>query len=436
MFYQFRQSKELPEELAASAGESGVLKKNAGGNGSAERSKKVDRISEKGAEYKPCAQKSDDAGMPAPRPAIQALEAYVPGEQPKIPGLIKLNTNENPYPPAPEVIETARREASESMRIYPDPMSTALCEEAARLCGVEPDQVIFANGSDEILRMICMAWLDAGEEAAMLWPTYSLYDTFVGMFGGRVRHIAAQAGAALPMPGDEGFSPASESKVAASKSQAAASESQAPRVFFLANPNPPYGTLYALDEVERLARALPRTLVVLDEAYVDFAPAGASGLPLLARCPNLIVTRTFSKSYSLAGMRLGFGVANRDLIAVLRKVKDSYNLDRVSQAAGLAALRAREAFDRAVAAINRERERLAGELRAIGFDVPESAANFIFPRRGPIEARAWFTGLRERRILVRYFTTPELRDGVRISIGTPQQMDALIQATKEMAEKK
>ncbi len=342
-----------------------------------------------------------------PRPAIERLVAYVPGEQPKIPGLIKLNTNENPYPPAPEVIEAARAAADERMRIYPDPASHDLREEIARRNGLALDQVIMGNGSDEVLRMVCMAYLDAGDEAASLWPTYSLYDTFVAMFGSRMRRIPAEPGQPMPMP-----------------------KRPAPRVFFLANPNPPYGTLYPNDAIEALARALPKSLVVVDEAYIDFAETSALGL--LPRYPNLLITRTYSKSYSLAGMRIGWGMGHAEVIATLAKVKDSYNLDRVQQAVGLAALRAEGAFRRAVEAIKSERDRAAKALRRLGFEVPESAGNFLFPRNGPVAAEALFRALRERCILVRYFPTPELKNGVRLTVGTPEQMDRVLEAVKEI----
>jgi histidinol-phosphate aminotransferase len=345
--------------------------------------------------------------LPRPRPAIEALHAYVPGEQPKIPGLIKLNTNENPFPPAPEVIEAGRAAVGERLRIYPDPASSELCEEVARSNGLAPEQVIFVNGSDEILRMICTAYLSPGDEAGMLWPTYSLYDTLLATFEGRPRHIPAQPDEPLPIPGGP-----------------------APKLFFLANPNPPMGTCYPLDAIESLLRAMPQTLVVLDEAYADFAEW--NGVPLLARNPNLLITRTGSKSYSLAGMRIGWGMGHPEVIGVLKKVKDSYNLDRVAQAVGLASLRAVEPRCKAVEIICAQRRRVTDELRRMGFDLPESAANFVFPRRGLIDAEAYFQALRRNNILVRYFSIPELRDGVRVSIGTPEEMDRFLEVTRSI----
>lgn len=345
--------------------------------------------------------------LPRPRPTIQKLSAYVPGEQPKIPGLIKLNTNENPYPPAPEVIEAARNAVDDRMRIYPDPVSLELRQEIADRNGLSIDQVIMGNGSDEVLRMVCMAYLDPGDEAAMLWPTYSLYDTFIEMFAGRPRHIPAEAGGALP-----------------------ALNGPAPRVFFLANPNPPFGTLFENDAIEALARSMADTLVVLDEAYIDFADS--TGLPLLSRCPNLLITRTFSKSYSLAGMRLGWGMGHPGIIATLAKVKDSYNLDRAQQAVGLAALRAEAAWKRSIAAVRSERDRVTAGLRRLGFDVPNSAGNFVFPRNGPVPAEPLFRALRESRIVVRYFSAPELKNGIRVSIGTPDQMNRFLEVVKDI----
>jgi histidinol-phosphate aminotransferase len=335
------------------------------------------------------------------------MTAYVSGEQPKIAGLIKLNTNENPYPPPPEVLKAAWVAADERMRVYPDPVSLELREAIAKRYGLVPDQVLMGNGSDEILRMVCMAYLDPGEESAMLWPTYSLYDTFLEMFGGTIRHISAEPG--RPLPEFRG---------------------PTPRIFFLANPNPPFGTFYSNKEIEGLAASLPETLVVLDEAYVDFAES--DGLPLLPRLPNLVITRTCSKSFSLAGMRIGWAMAHPEVIATLAKVKDSYNLDRAQQAVGVAAFRTESAWRKNIEMIKRERERVAEALLGLGFEVPASQGNFLFPRNGPVPAERYFLELRKRNILVRHFSIPELRDGVRVTIGTPEQMDRYLEATREI----
>lgn len=371
---------------------------------------------------------------PRPRPAIEALEAYVPGEQPKVPGLIKLNTNENPYPPPPDVLEAVRACANDRLSVYPDPNSSDLCAETARQNGLAPSQVLFVNGSDEILRMICMAYLDPGEQAAMLWPTYSLYDTLIAMFAGRFCHIPAGAAEPLPLEKILASLPlpvhvtveANKEIIYSNRSSGPA----APRVFFLASPNPPFGTYYPNDQIEALGRALPDTLLVVDEAYADFAEGNA--VALLARLPNLIITRTYSKSFSLAGMRLGWAMASEEIIAILKKVKDSYNLDRVAQAVGLASMKAAGARREAAEKVKNERRRVTRELRLLGFDVPESSANFIFPRRGPLDAETWFVELRRRNILARKFKTPELSDGLRISIGTPEQMDRVLEATREI----
>ena len=202
------------------------------------------------------------------------------------------------------------------------------------------------------------------------------------------------------------------------------------RVFFLANPNPPYGTCYSTNEIESFANRLQNTLIVLDEAYIDFAEA--DGRPLLDRCPNILISRTFSKSFSLAGMRLGWGMGNVDVIATLSKVKDSYNLDRLQQVAGAAALEAADDWREANEMIKNQRDRVAETLRNLGFDVPESGGNFLFPRNGPIPAERYFRELRERNILVRYFSIAELNNGVRVTIGTPQQMDRFLETSKEI----
>lgn len=351
---------------------------------------------------------------PAPRPCVEALEAYVPGEQPKDPQLIKLNTNESPYPPPPVVVDAISEACVESgarLRLYPDPTLAALREAIARECRVQTTQVIPTNGSDEILRMLCMAWLEPGDVAVFPWPTYSLYDTLVGMVGGNCVHLAAEAGAPLPLPAPDTLA-------------------RHPKLYFLANPNPPYGTFHAPAEVARIAEALPKTLIVVDEAYAAFAPGHC--VSLLASHANVFITRTFSKSYSLAGLRLGWGIGHVRAIEALEKIRDSYNINRLTLAGGVAALSQPDYWAGIARRIIATRERVRAALLALGFEVPESAGNFLFPRRGPIPADVWYKELRERHILVRYFRLAELADGARVTIGTDAQMDAFLAATHEI----
>jgi histidinol-phosphate aminotransferase len=344
-------------------------------------------------------------------PAVEALEPYVPGEQPRDPEVIKLNTNESPYPAAPAVMEAVRRAADEAMfNKYPDPWSTRLRAALASRVGVSVDEVFPGNGSDEVLRLICHAFLRPGtdDRIGMLEPTYVLYETLAAMFGCRAERFSL-TGPDYAIP------------------QAAVQEDV--KILFVPNPNPPYGTFYPPETLDALAAARPERLVVIDEAYVDFADGSA--LEVYRRHENVILTRTFSKSLSLAGLRVGYALAHESLFAQLAKIKDSYNLDRLSQAAAEAALG--PDADTYYAARNAEicanRDWLAGQLRQRGFEVPESHGNFVFARRPG--AKTLYEHLKARKILVRYFPAPPLDDGVRITIGTREQLDALLRAVDE-----
>jgi len=339
-------------------------------------------------------------------PAVEKLHAYIPGEQPKEPGFTKLNTNENPYPPAPEVAEAIRVALEENaLQKYPDPVASGLRAAIARDLGVTRDEVFVGNGSDEVLRLICHAFLDAaaGDKIGMLDPTYVLYETLAAMFGAE--------NAVFPVQHPEYVFPK------------AAVDADV-KVFFLPNPNPPIGTYYPAEVLQQLAAARADRLVVIDEAYVDFAPGNA--LEVYRARPNVMVTRTFSKSYSLAGMRVGFAVARPELILQLDKIRDSYNLNRLSQAAALAGWEAKAYHRERCEQIRTDREFLAGELRARGFDVPESHGNFVFARRAG--AKELYEQLKGRKVLVRYFSTPSLADGIRITIGTRAELETLLKA--------
>jgi histidinol-phosphate aminotransferase len=337
-------------------------------------------------------------------PWVSDLHAYVPGEQPREPGFVKLNTNESPYSPAPEVLQAVLETAQgASYNKYPDPLSSALREAFAADLGFETSNVFVGNGSDEVLRLLCHAFLSAarGDQIGMLNPTYVLYDTLATMFGCESQIFDLQ-------PPDYSFpDSALVSRV---------------RIFFLPSPNPPLGTHYPSETIRALASADPARLVVIDEAYIDFAHGSA--IELVKEYENLVITRTFSKSYSLAGLRVGFAVANEEIIRQLDKIRDSYNLNRVSQAAALAAWRARAYHGEMCERIRQDRDYLTRELRQRGFEVPDSQGNFVFARKSG--AAAFYQALKERKVLVRYFNTPALQDGVRITIGTREELEILL----------
>ncbi len=329
------------------------------------------------------------------------MRGYVPGEQPRGGQVVKLNTNENPYPPAPGVIAAVAACASADLRLYPDPTATALREAAARQYRLSPEQVLVGNGSDELLTIVMRALVGPGDVVVYPEPTYSLYDTLVTIQEGRSLTI--------PFPADFTVPPALLDADG--------------RVTVICNPNSPSGTFTPIEVIEELARERAG-LVVVDEAYVDFAPTNA--LPLLARYDNVLVLRTFSKSFSLAGMRIGLAFGAPALLAELAKVKDSYNVSRIAIAAGVAALEDYAWMERNVARIVATRARLSEGLRARGYEVLPSATNFVFARRpgedqGPIQ-----TALRDRGVLVRHFAGPRLGDALRISVGTDEEVERLL----------
>jgi len=337
---------------------------------------------------------------------IARMEGYVPGEQPRGRDFIKLNTNENPYPPSPRVREAILRELGEPLRLYPDPGATALRRQAALTYGFDLPNVIAGNGSDDLLAMIARAFVGEGDPLACPVPTYTLYDTLVRIQGGKL--------AGVPYPEDYSLPRGLAGKKA--------------RVTIVANPNSPSGTAVPLRALAELADAVPGVLVV-DEAYADFADETA--LALARERKNVIVLRTLSKSFSLAGMRIGLGFAHPRIIEGLEKVRDSYNLNRLSIAAGTAALADIAWMERNAAAIRRTREALAAALPAAGFTPFPSRSNFILARRARGEsARPAYEELKRRKILVRYFDTPRLADSLRITVGTDEEVAALLGALK------
>ncbi len=293
--------------------------------------------------------------------------------------------------------------ADASVRLYPDPEARALRARASEVYGVPVDHVLAGNGSDELLALLLRATIDPGGRVAFPVPTYSLYETLVAVQGGEIVRV--------PWP-DDWRVPAALATTGA-------------RVTFLCNPNAPSGTLVSPDAIAELAAALPGVLVV-DEAYGDFADTNALGL--VGRCPNVLVLRTFSKSFSLAGMRVGLAFAHPELLAGLHTVKDSYNLNRASQAAATAALEDLPHMQANVARIRATRARLTDALVARGFVVPASSANFVLARRPGVDQGPVVRRLAERGILVRHYAVPGLADAMRVTVGTDEETDAFLVA--------
>jgi histidinol-phosphate aminotransferase len=338
------------------------------------------------------------------RPNVAAMAGYVPGEQPRVAGVLKLNANENPYPPSPKVVKALRAAAGGSLRLYPEAASDTLRAVAARVYGVGRDHIIAGNGSDELLTILMRCFVGNGDRVAYPMPTYSLYDILVDIQGGVRAPVAYAADFAIPP----------------------ALARQRAVLTFLCNPNAPSGTLVSQADIVRLAKAVKGILVV-DEAYIDFASTSTeTAIPLVRTLPNLVVLRTFSKSFSLAGMRIGLGFASTAVIAGMMKVKDSYNLNRLSAAAATAALRDLPWMRRNVRRIQRSRATLTAALRGMAFDVYESQANFVLARRAHTDIKHVHEALKRRKILIRHFDVPGLSDCLRITIGTPDETARVI----------
>lgn len=347
------------------------------------------------------------------RKTIAKMAPYVPGEQPR-PGqrLIKLNTNENPYPPSPRIKRAVTAAAGEELRLYPAPRADTFIDAAAKLYGIPREMIIAGNGSDELLSMVFRAALSSGDRVAYPLPTYSLYDTLAAIQDARV--IAKPLGKGFTIPLD-----------ALARERA--------NLTIVCNPNAPCGTSVPAEELSQLARRLGRRLLVVDEAYVDFAEANA--LSLVREHDNVIVLRSLSKSFSLAGMRLGLSFAQQSITEALLKVKDSYNLSRVAIAAGAQALEDESWMRRNAERVKRTRALTEERLRTLGFQVPPSSANFVLARMEGHDMTPLHTALRRRGILVRHFATPLLRDALRISIGRSEEMEALFKALEPLARR-
>lgn len=346
---------------------------------------------------------------PFVRGNVRAMAGYTPGEQPGMADrVVKLNTNENPFPPSPRVLDAIRQVDPETLRRYPQPLADTFRAAAARVHGISADMILCGNGSDDLLTIATRTFVPPGGTLAAPRPTYSLYPVLAQLEDAKFEGVAWLDGYQLPID-----------DLAGSKANAV----------YLANPNAPTGTFVAPDAVAALCREF-KGLVLVDEAYADFA--GEDCLALVPECPNLIVTRSMSKGYSLAGLRFGYAVAQVAVVEQMVKVKDSYNCDAISIAAATAAIEDRAHAEQSWEYVRAERDRLSGELSALGWGVLPSRANFILATVPGGDGRAAYAGLKEQGILVRWFDQPGLRDKLRISIGTSQENNALLGGIKSM----
>ncbi|MBP5286171.1 MAG: aminotransferase class I/II-fold pyridoxal phosphate-dependent enzyme [Kiritimatiellae bacterium] len=327
---------------------------------------------------------------------VKKLAPYTPGEQPKAKNAVKLNTNENPYPPSPRCAEVLKKFDPDRLRRYPDPVFSELRKELAKLHGAKAENIFVGNGSDEVLAVAARCFVENGEKIGSLDPSYSLYKTLAA-----IRDVEWRGN-------DENAA-----------------------LFLLTNPNAPTGTAKTKAEIAAFAKRL-RGVLLVDEAYADFARENCMDLATAKGNRNTIVMRTLSKSYSLAGLRLGYCVGPEDLIAAMYKVKDSYNVDAVAQAVALAAVKDQAWMKRNVAKIVKTRERFAAELERRGWDVMPSEANFVFAKPAHRKAAKLFDDLRGRHIYVRYFRGPKTGDRLRVTIGTDREMKKLLKAIDEL----
>ena len=341
------------------------------------------------------------------RKALEGFEPYVPGEQPPDgEGWVKLNTNESPLPPSPQVVQAIKDAAGDSLRLYPSPTAAPAREAIARRFGVEPARVTVGNGGDELIELCFRAFVGAGDTVAFPTPTYPLFEPLCRIHEARPSKHPTETPSELP-PG-----------LVADPSP----------LKFIVNPNSPTGALFATRDVEAVS-AGSSGVVAIDEAYVDFA--SRSCLPLLARFDNVLILRTFSKSYGLAGMRIGFALGSPEMIEALDAVKDSYNVDRLAIVAAVAAIRDEAHHRRLVSEVVERRGELSEALTGLGFEVVPSEANFVFARP-PRPAVEVVTALRERKILVRHYDREPIAGWIRITVGTGEQHEKLLIALKEI----
>ena len=340
---------------------------------------------------------------------VHELTPYVPGEQPKLANLIKLNTNENPYGPSPRVLQAIKAELGDDLRLYPDPSADQLRQTIAKYYGLSSDQVFVGNGSDEVLAHTFLGLLK--QDKPLLFPdiSYSFYPVYCGLYEIDYQQV----------PLMEDFSINIDDYLIDNGG------------IIFPNPNAPTGKLLRLDEIERLLKHNTESVVVVDEAYIDFG--GETAVSLIDRFANLLVTQTLSKSRSLAGMRVGYAMGNAELVQALVRVKDSFNsypLDRLAIVAAIAAFEDKEYFQQTCNKIIASRDWLAVELEKLGFEVIPSAANFVFAAPAKLSAQEIADALRELGIIVRYFNKPRINGYLRITIGADEQNQALVEALK------
>ncbi len=334
---------------------------------------------------------------------IEKMTGYVPGEQPQDDVYIKLNTNENPYPPSPKVLEALKETVNDKLRLYPDPNALNVKKKVAEIFNTKPERVMAGNGSDELLTIIMRCFAGQGDKIVYPYPTYLLYKTLSEIQDARACIVNFLEDYSLP----------EEILV------------EGAAVTFICNPNSPSGTLVPIDKVSNIAKRVDGVLVI-DEAYVDFADDNC--LRLVNDHPNIIILRTLSKSYSLAGMRLGFAVAQEDLINGMMKVKDSYNVDRLSMVSAVAALDDQATFKENVARIKKTREHLVNSLKKLGFFVYPSQANFVMIRcQNAHNAKEIYVELKKQKMLIRYIDQPRLDDCLRITVGTDDEINTLLE---------
>ncbi len=336
------------------------------------------------------------------RSAVQAMSAYIPGEQPEDGGYVKLNQNENPYPPSAKALAAMQAELCK-VGVYPESSNRIVREAAAELYGVAPEQVMAVNGSDEMLRILCQSCAGEGDIIAVFTPGFTFYKTLAAVQGANVLSIEFGKDFRLPPLPD-----LSDVKL-----------------IFLPSPHAPSGIAFTPEEIVKLLESAPETaLVVIDEAYADFGEWTA--IPLLKDYPNLVIVRTLSKSYSMAGLRVGLGIASTEIMSQFDKVRDYYNLDRVAQVGAAAALRDQEYFNANIEKIKATRTRLIKGLKELGACPYESQTNFVLVRLTEYDAEKMYLKLKDRKVLVRYFSTPQIADCLRITVGTDKEIDTLL----------
>lgn len=345
---------------------------------------------------------------------VRRVEPYVPGEQPKDKNIIKLNTNENPYPPSPKAAEVMKAFETDRMKLYPDPDSTVLVDALAERYGVKPSQVFVGVGSDDVLSMAFMTFFNSDKPVLFPDITYSFYDVWAEVYRIPYKQI--------PLDENLHINPSDY-------------KTENGGIIF-PNPNAPTGVFESVEMIEEIVKANPQSVVIIDEAYIDFG--GESCLPLVEKYENLLVVQTFSKSRSMAGMRIGFAIGNEKLIKFMNDVKfsvNSYTMNPVTQLCGAQSVKDEEYFQKTVNMIIETREKTKERLVALGFTFPDSMSNFIFASHKTKPAGEIFEELKKRKIFVRYWNKPRINNSLRITVGTPEEMDSLVKALEEITAK-